>query len=85
MKVLIPSALQSYTRASRVDAEGGTLAELFADLDRSYPGLRFRAIDEQGRLRPNMRVFVNGVGVRDLAHALRADDTVAVVQALSGG
>jgi molybdopterin converting factor small subunit len=85
MKVLIPSALQSYTRASRVDAEGGTLAELFADLDRSYPGLRFRAVDEQDRLRPNMRVFVNGVGVRDLAHALRADDTVAVVQALSGG
>ncbi len=42
MKVLLPAALTSYTRASRVEADGGTLTELFADLDRRYPGLRFR-------------------------------------------
>lgn len=85
MKVLMPEALRSYTRAARVDAEGGTLAELFADLDRRYPGLRFRVVDEQQQLRPNMRLFVNGVGVRDLGQALRPDDFVAVVLALSGG
>jgi molybdopterin converting factor small subunit len=85
MKVLIPGALRSYTRDAQVEAVGGTLAELFADLDRRYPGLRFRVIDEQGLLRPNMRIFVNGSGVRELGHALRPDDSVAVVQALSGG
>ncbi|MCW5632905.1 MAG: MoaD/ThiS family protein [Rubrivivax sp.] len=85
MKVLIPAALHSYTHEARVEAAGGTLAELFADLDRRYPGLRFRVVDERGLLRPNMRVFVNGLGVRDLAHALRPDDDVAVVLALSGG
>jgi sulfur-carrier protein len=85
MQVLIPGALRSYTRASPVDATGANLHELFADLDRLYPGLRFRVIDEQGQLRANMRVFVNGLGVRDLAHALRADDAVAIVLALSGG
>ena len=85
MQVLIPGALRSYTRESHVEAGGDTLAALFADLDRRYPGLRFRVIDEQHRLRPNMRIFVNGLGVRDLGHALRPGDFVALVLALSGG
>ena len=85
MQVLIPGALRSYTRVSSVEAAGATLDELFADLDRRYPGLRFRVVDERGQLRANMRVFVNGLGVRDLAHALRDDDDVAIVLALSGG
>jgi molybdopterin synthase sulfur carrier subunit len=85
MKVLVPGALRSYTGASHVEATGDTLAALFADLDRRYPGLRFRVVDEQEQLRPNMRLFVNGRGVRDLGHALQPDDFVAVVLALSGG
>ena len=85
MKVLVPSALRSYTGASQVEAVGDSLLGLFTDLDHRYPGLRFRVVDEQQRLRPNMRIFVNGVGVRDLRHALRPDDFVAIVMALSGG
>ena len=81
----MPSALRSYTRESPVDAVGETLHALFADLERRYPGLRFRVVDEQQQLRPNMRIFVNGVGVRDLGHALQPSDFVAVVLALSGG
>jgi sulfur-carrier protein len=85
MNVLIPGALRSYTHASQVEADGDTLDALFADLERRYPGLRFRVVDEQNLLRPNMRLFVNGVGVRELQHALQPDDFVAVVLALSGG
>ena len=85
MKVLIPGALRSYTRQSHVEADGDTLDALFADLERRYPGLRFRVVDEQNLLRPNMRLFVNGAGVRDLGHALKPDDFVAIVLALSGG
>jgi molybdopterin converting factor small subunit len=85
MQVLIPSALHSYTRQRRVEASGDTLDAMFDDLDRRYPGLRFRVVDEQGRLRPNLRIFVNGLGVRDLAHSLRPLDDVAIVLALSGG
>jgi sulfur-carrier protein len=85
VKVLVPSALRSYTGATQVEAVGETLLALFADLDQRYPGLRFRIVDEQQQLRPNMRIFVNGLGVRDLGHALRADDFVAIVLALSGG
>lgn len=85
IKVLIPGALRSYTREAEVQAEGATLDALFSDLDRRYPGLRFRVVDEQGQLRPNMRIFVNGLGVRDLGFALKLGDFVALVLALSGG
>lgn len=85
MKVLMPGALRSYTGQSQVEATGHTLDELFGDLERRYPGLRFRVIDEQNLLRANMRIFVNGAGVRDLQHALQPGDFVAVVLALSGG
>jgi molybdopterin converting factor small subunit len=85
MQVLIPTPLRSYTAASRVEAGGETLDELLADLDRRYPGIRFRMVDEQDRLRPHMRVFVNGSQVRDLALPLQTTDDIAIVQALSGG
>jgi len=85
VKVLIPSPLISYTTKREVEAQGRTLAELLADLDRRYPGLRFRVIDEQGALRPHMRLFVNGAQVRELALELRAGDEVQLIQALSGG
>ena len=85
MKVLVPGALRSYTGQTHVEAEGTTLAALFDDLERQYPGLRFRVVDEQAQLRPNMRVFVNGRNVRDLAQPLQPDDFVAIVLALSGG
>ena len=85
MKVLIPSSLLSYTKAREVEATGATLTELLADLDRQYPGLRFRVIDEQDQMRGHMRFFVNGVQAFDLTHALRSTDAVYLVQALSGG
>jgi len=85
MKVLIPSPLLSYTKTNRVEAAGDTMAELLSDLDRQYPGLRFRVIDEQDRMRPHMRFFVNGKQVHDLSLQLRPDDAIHIVQALSGG
>ena len=85
MQVLIPSSLRSYTKVSRVEAAGGTLGQILADLDRQFPGLRFRMVDERNSLRPNMRVFVNGLATFDLALPLQASDDVAIVQALSGG
>jgi molybdopterin converting factor small subunit len=85
MRVLIPSPLRSYTKAREVEADGATLAELLVDLDRRYPGIRFRMIDEQDAMRPHVRFFLNGEQVFDLAVALRPTDEVQVVQALSGG
>ena len=86
MKVLLPSPLADYTAHRReVEAAGGTVGELFDDLDRRYPGLRFRVIDEQDAIRPHIKVFVNRTQARSLAAALAPHDEVLVVAALSGG
>jgi molybdopterin converting factor small subunit len=85
MKVLIPSALHSYTGVAWVEADGPTLAAVLDDLERQYPGIRFRMIDEQERIRRHIRFFYEGGMVKDLAHPLRADGELCIVQALSGG
>lgn len=84
--VHVSTHVRSYTGgASEIEAEGRTLAELMADLDRRHPGLRFRVIDEQDRIRRHMNFFVGGRLVRDLAHPIAPGDEVHILGALSGG
>jgi len=85
MRVLVPSALQSYTGANWVEAEGATLGEVLADLDRRYPGIRFRMIYERDRPCPHVRFFHRKEAVHDLAAALAPGEELLIVQALSGG
>jgi molybdopterin converting factor small subunit len=85
MKVLIPGPLLSYTKKREVEAAGTTLGALLGDLDRQFPGLRFRVVDEQDQMRRHVRFFVNGTQVMTLDHALAPTDAVQIVQALSGG
>lgn len=85
MRVTIPSPLLSYTGRRAVEAEGITVDDVLHDLDRRFPGLRFRMVDEQDHLRPHMRVFIDSAESRDLATTLPAGATLHIVQALSGG
>lgn len=86
IRVSIPSQLRDYVAgAKEVPAEGATLCAVFDDLDRRFPGLRFRVIDEQGRVRRHMVVFVDGEREEDLSRALRPGAEVFVIGALSGG
>jgi molybdopterin converting factor small subunit len=86
VKVRIPTPLRSYTEdRSVVEAGGATVAEALDDLDRQFPGIRFRMIDEQGRLRKHMKIWVGEDAVRDLTSPLRESDEVTIMQALSGG
>jgi sulfur-carrier protein len=86
MRVLIPNPLRSYTNdAGAVEGRGRTLDELTADLDRRFPGLRFRVIDEQGHIRPHIKFFINGQQVRELAGGISESAEVMIVCALSGG
>ncbi|MDZ4733436.1 MAG: MoaD/ThiS family protein [Nitrospirota bacterium] len=86
MTVQIPTALRSYTKPKRaVEAEGQNLAEVLSALDRRYPGLRFRIITEQATIRQHIRIFVNEEQARNLSVALRPDDQIHIICALSGG
>ncbi len=84
--VRIASPLRSYTNgAAATDASGATVAEVLADLERRFPGMRFRMIDEQDRIRQHIRLFVNTQAASELSAPVRAGDVVHLICALSGG
>jgi molybdopterin converting factor small subunit len=86
VRVLIPSQLIAYTDgATRVEAEGATVEAALDDLDRRFPGLKFRVIDEQDRIRRHMRIFVGMEEARDVRRALGPGDELMIFGALSGG
>ena len=78
--------MQSYTGRLRViEADGSTVSELFADIDRRYPGFRFRIIDEQGAIREHIKIFLNEDQIRILSVPVNSNDVVHVICGLSGG
>ena len=82
----MPSQLRDYTSgAGIVEAQGASLSALLADLDRRYPGIRFRMIDEQQAIRRHIRIFVNRERAKSLDAPLAERDEVVIVGALSGG
>ena len=86
MRVLIPPPLHSYTDGlTVVEEEGATLAEMLARLDARFPGIRFRIIDEQDRIRPHIKFFVNTRLVAEIQRAVGPGDDVQIIAALSGG
>jgi hypothetical protein len=94
VRVRVPSPLRSYTQGAtdvRVAVPvlapelPPTLSAVLAALERRHRGLRFRIIDEQGRVRPHIKVFVGLDLARDLATPVPAGQDVMIVAALSGG
>jgi molybdopterin synthase sulfur carrier subunit len=86
IRVLAPSQLHSYTGgASRLEAAGATICEVLDDLDRRFPGLKFRIIDEQDRVRPHMRLFVGQSAARDIRAPIADGEELLIFGALSGG
>ncbi len=86
MRVLLPSPLHSYSGGqAEVEASGKTVAQVMGSLEQQFPGIRFRMVDEVGRLRPHMRIFVNEVCTQDLTMKVTATTSIHIVAALSGG
>jgi predicted phage tail protein len=88
--VAIPTPLRSYVDgrtevAIAVEAIAPTLADALAALDAAYPGIRFRMVDEAGRVRPHIQIFVNSAIERNPGALLPAGARIMLVGALSGG
>ena len=89
VSVRIPTILRSYTGgAAEVMAEPGTLREVISDLDVSYPGIGGRILDDGGRLRRFVNVYVGDEDVRfaaGLDTPVPAGAQVSVIPAVAGG
>ena len=89
ISVKIPTILRTYTDgAADVTVSGDTLSEALADLDSQYPGIGARVLDDDGRLRRFVNVYVNDDDVRfleDLATPTPDGSNVSIIPAVAGG
>ena len=87
--VRIPTILRTYTGGSaEVSAQGATLAEVIEDLEASHPGLRARLLDDAGKLRRFVNVYVDDDDVRfadGLATATSEGAKLSIIPAVAGG
>ncbi len=89
VRVELPTGLREYTGGvDSLEVRAGTLAEAVAALNARFPGLSYRLLDDQGRMRRYVLVFVNGEPVAHLdpeAVPLKGGDTVHIVPSVAGG
>lgn len=87
--VRVPTTLRTLTAgASEVEVEGATVADVFAALEAKHPGFRDRLLDEEGKLRRFVNVFVSDDDIRflkGLDTPVPAGETVSIVPAVAGG
>ena len=89
VSVRIPTILRTYTGGeSEVSATGANLAEILDDLDANYSGIKGRILDEDGKLRRFVNVYVNNDDVRfeqELSTPTPDGAEVSVIPAVAGG
>ncbi|SEG85441.1 Molybdopterin converting factor, small subunit [Thermomonospora echinospora] len=89
VSVRIPTILRTYTGGeSEVKADGATLGEVIADLDANYSGIAARILDDDGRLRRFVNVYVGDEDVRfadGLDTATPAGTQISIIPAVAGG
>ena len=87
--IRIPTPLRKFTDGkSEVDVEGGTVREIFDDVENRHGGLKDKIFDDAGEVRRFINVFVNGEDVRHaegLDTPVKDGDEVSVVPAIAGG
>ena len=87
--VRIPTPLRTITKGTaEIQAKGDTVDSLVADLERQFPGLKERLLDESGELRRFINIYVNQEDIRFLQAqktTLKDGDEVSIVPAIAGG
>lgn len=87
--IRIPAPLRKLTmEKSVVECQGATIKDLLGDLEKQYPGMKERIMDENGRLRRFLNIFINGEDIRmkkGLDTTVEDKNEVSIVPAIAGG
>ena len=87
--IKIPTPLRKFTNGeSEVKGSGKTINELVSNLDENYSGIKNRLLDEEGKIRKFVNLYVNGEDVRFLNGIdtkVNGSDEISIVPAVAGG
>ncbi len=87
--VRIPTPLRSLTKgAAEVQADASNVTDLIEVLERQFPGLKERLVEDGGELRRFVNIYINQEDIRFLQGAtttLKQGDEVSIVPAIAGG
>jgi molybdopterin converting factor small subunit len=87
--VRIPTPLRKLTQGQeQVTASAATVSELISELERHYPGMRERLLDDSGQLRRFINIFVGDEDIRHMQKLdtqLAPDAEISIVPAIAGG
>ncbi len=85
-RVRLPSQLRDFADgAAVVEVEGGTIGAVLAELERRFPAVGRRVLDEQGRVRRHVHVYVGDERMRAADDPVSDGTEVTVLPAVSGG
>lgn len=89
VKVRIPTPLRKITNdQEEVEANGGNISEIIADLEANYPGLKERICEDDGSLRRFVNLYLNDEDIRfkeNMETALNDGDELSIIPAIAGG
>jgi molybdopterin synthase sulfur carrier subunit len=80
--------IQRHVHCPVLEVAGETIREAIESYFREHPQARGYVLDDQGKLRQHMAIFLNGNQIRDresLSDPVSADAIVDLIQSLSGG
>lgn len=88
-KVRIPTSMRSFTRnQDEVTASGATVGEVLRELEKRFPGIGPRVLDDKGAVRRYVNIFLNDEDIRflqELDTPVRDSDRMTLIPAMAGG
>jgi molybdopterin synthase sulfur carrier subunit len=83
-QVMLRAPLSELCGGRNHDVAGATVQEVLAQLEHAHPPIAGWVLDEQGRIREHVNVFVNGTQGEERT-PVTPDDRVHVLPAITGG
>ena len=87
--IIIPTPLRKFTNnTSRIQINGGTVADTVRELTDNFPDIKKHLLDEQGQIRSFVNIFVGDQDIRDLQQEqteIREDSVISIIPAIAGG
>ena len=87
--VIIPTPLRKFTNnTAKIDINAGTIEETVNELTLNFPDLKKHLLDEKGKIRSFINIFVGDSDIRDLQQektSVKSDTLISIVPAIAGG